>query len=79
MAMNSKPDKPGRTDTIPTEGYVLTVDGKMKTKYAAAEDAAAAAQKLKQAYPVIQVKVFDAAARTYTPVLLTDAAAKSEG
>jgi len=79
--MNSKPDKPGtpRTDTVPTEGYVLTVDGKMKAKFAAAEDATAAALKLKKAYPVIQVQVFDAAARSYTPVLLGDPAPKSEG
>jgi hypothetical protein len=81
MTMNSKPDKPviPRTDTIPTDGYVLAVDGKLKTKFTASEEAAAAALKLKQAYPVLQVQVFDAAARSYTPVLLGDPAPKSEG
>jgi hypothetical protein len=53
---------------IPTEGYVLSVDGKLKTRYDSAEAAFAAATKLKQSYPVIQAAVYDAVAHTYTTV-----------
>ena len=47
---------------------MLTIDGKMKARYDTAEDALAAGTKLKQRYPVIQVAVYDAAARAYTMV-----------
>ena len=55
-----------RADILPKDGFVLTIDGKMKTRYETAEDAAAAGTKLKERYPVIQVTVYDAAARVYT-------------
>ena len=72
--MNSKSEKPAipRADTVPADGYVLSVDGKLKAKFEASEEALAAGQKLKQAYPVLHVQVFDAQARTYSPVLLPD-------
>ena len=57
-----------RTDAIPTEGYILTVDGKLKRRYETEQDATTEAAKLKQRFPVIQVSVYDAAAGTYTPV-----------
>jgi hypothetical protein len=52
----------------PIEGYVLVVDGKLKTKYDTPEAAAAAATQLKISYPVIQTAVYDAAAGTYTNI-----------
>ncbi|MGB8135966.1 MAG: hypothetical protein WCF15_04185 [Pseudolabrys sp.] len=72
--MKSKSEKPAipRTDMLPTDGYVLSVDGKLKEKFEASEQALAAGLKLKQAYPVLHVQVFDAQARSYTPVLLPD-------
>jgi hypothetical protein len=57
-----------RANAMPTEGYVLSVDGKLKTQFATETDATAAATKLKQTYPVIQVAVYDAIKRVYTPV-----------
>ena len=57
-----------RADILPKDGFVLTIDGKMKARYDTAEDALAAGTKLKQRYPVIQVAVYDAAARAYTMV-----------
>ena len=57
-----------RADAIPTDGYILTVDGKLKTRYETEQDAATEAAKLKQRFPVIQVSVYDAAAGTYTAV-----------
>jgi hypothetical protein len=72
--MNSKSEKPAipRADTVPADGYVLSVDGKLKAKFEASEEALAAGLKLKQAYPILQVQVFDAQARSYIPVLLPD-------
>jgi hypothetical protein len=69
--VNNKTDKPlnPRTDVAPTVGYVLSVDRKLKTQFEASEDAMVAGLRLKQTYPVLQVEVFDAAARSYTPVV----------
>ena len=50
---------------MPTDGYVLSVDGKLKTRYETAKEAMTAAAKLKETYPVIQVAVYDAAERVY--------------
>ena len=60
-----------RANAMPTEGFVLSVDGKLKTQFATEADATAAAEKLKQTYPVIQVSVYDAIKRVYTPVELS--------
>src|ERR1700690_4177051 len=57
-----------RANAMPVDGFVLSVDGKLKTRYENSEDATAAAAKLKQNFPVIQVAIYDAAARLYTPV-----------
>jgi hypothetical protein len=57
-----------RADILPKDGFVLTIDGKMKSRYDTAEDALAAGTKLKQRYPVIQVAVYDATAKVYTLV-----------
>jgi hypothetical protein len=59
-----------RANAMPSDGFVLSIDGKLKTRYESAKDATAAATKLKQSYPVIQVSVYDATARVYTPVEL---------
>jgi len=59
-----------RANAMPTDGFVLSVDGKLKMRYESANDAVAAGTKLKQSYPVIQVAVYDANARTYRPVEL---------
>jgi hypothetical protein len=61
-----------RADVTPNDGYVLSVDGKLKKRFDTSDQAMSAGLKLKQSYPVIQVTVFDAAARTYTPVALPE-------
>lgn len=53
---------------MPTDGYVMAVDGKLKARYESERDAMTAASKLKQSYPVLQIAVYDAAKRTYTAV-----------
>jgi hypothetical protein len=57
-----------RANAMPTEGFVLAVDGKLKTRFETSKEAMAAGAKLKQSYPVIQVAVYDAAERAYTPI-----------
>ena len=66
-----KPKNP-RANVMPSDGYVLAVDGKMKTRFDTPDDAMTAGLKLKQSYPVIQIAVFDAAERSYTPVVLPE-------
>jgi hypothetical protein len=68
MAEDAKKPAQVRADAIPTDGYILTVDGKLKTRYETEQDAATEAAKLKQRFPVIQVSVYDAAAGAYTAV-----------
>ena len=68
MSRETKKPEQLRANTLPTDGYVMSVDGKLKARFDTAEDAMAAATKLKQSYPVIQAAVYDAAARTYTQV-----------
>lgn len=55
-------------NAMPPDGYVLTVDGKPKTRYETQAEALAAGSKLKQKFPVIRVSVFEAVERVYTPV-----------
>jgi len=59
-------------NATPIDGFVLSVDAKFKTRFESSEDAMAAGLKLKQSYPVIQVAIYDAAARIYTPVDLPE-------
>ena len=54
MAEDAKKPVQIRADALPTDGYILTVDGKLKTRYETEQDAAAEAAKLKQRFPVIQ-------------------------
>ena len=64
---NKKPENL-RANAMPTDGYVLSVDGKLKTQYETSKEAAAAALKLKQSFPMIQVAVYDASEKIYMPV-----------
>ena len=59
-----------RGDALPTEGFALTVDGKIKSQYPALADAMKVALELKRKFPVLQVEVYDAAAKTRTAVEL---------
>jgi len=58
-------------NVLPTEGYVLEVDGKFKSEYKSAEATMKAGLELKKKYPYIQVKVYDAKERTRTVVELS--------
>ena len=62
-----RPKNPS-ANILPTEGYVLEIDGKFKSEYETSEQAMKAGLELKKKYPQIQVKIYDAKARTRTPV-----------
>jgi hypothetical protein len=62
-----------RGDSFPVEGFALTVDGKIKSQYPVLADAMKVGLALKTKFPVIQVQIYDAAAKTRTPVELPEA------
>ncbi len=68
-----KRPKNTRGDAFPVEGFALTVDGKIKSQYPDLADAMKVAVALKTKFPVIQVTIYDAAAKTRTPVNLPEA------
>jgi hypothetical protein len=67
----TRPKNPS-PNLLPTEGYVLEIDGKYKTEYQTSEDALKAGLELKKKFPFIQVYVYDAKERTRTLVQLTE-------
>jgi hypothetical protein len=50
-----------RADLVMTEGFGLEVDGRMKTVFPTLEAAQKRARDLKAEFPMLQVKVYDAA------------------
>jgi len=61
-------------NAMPKDGYVLAVDGKLKTRFENADDATAAGEKLKRDFPVVQVAIYNAVERIYTPVTASEKA-----
>jgi hypothetical protein len=68
MIQNTLKPENLRAYAVPIDGYLLSVDGKLKARYETANEAADEGSKLKQSFPMIQIAVYDAAERTYTPV-----------
>lgn len=66
----TRPKNPS-ANALPTVGYVLEIDGKFKTVYETSEQGTKAGSELKTKYPQIQVKIYDAKARTRMPVELS--------
>ena len=67
------PDEPQprnitRADLVMTEGFGLEVDGRMKTIFPTLGAAQKSALDIKTKYPMLQVKVYDAAKKTRTLV-----------
>src|SRR5450830_1305973 len=67
----TRPKNPS-ANVLPSEGYVLEIDGKFKTEYVTSAEALKAGLELKEKYPQIQVKVYDAKKRTRTAVELPE-------
>jgi hypothetical protein len=69
-AADEKRPKNLPANVILTEGYGLEVDGKMKSQHASSDAAFKAGLELKNRFPVVQVKIFDAKEQTRTVVEL---------
>jgi hypothetical protein len=72
----ARPKNPS-ANTIPSEGYVLEIDGKFKLEFETSEVAMKSALELKKKYPQIQVNVYDAKAHARTLVESTEKSAVS--
>ena len=72
MSQDTKKPTNLRANAMPPDGFVLTVDGKLKTRYETEAEAVAAGAELKQKFPVIRVTVFEPVARVYTPIELPE-------
>ena len=59
-----------RADLVLTEGFGLEVDGRMKTIFPTLGAAQKSALDIKTKYPMLQVKLYDAAQKTRTLVEL---------
>ena len=60
------PRKAPRADWPPAEGFVTVIDGHFKSEFETAEAAEAAGRKLKAAYPMLQIEIYDAATKGRT-------------
>jgi len=49
---------------LPTTGYALEVDGRLKTEFATKEGARTGAEELKKRFPMLRVKVYDVETKT---------------
>lgn len=67
-----EPKPVARADRRPTEGFAIVVDGHIKSVFDAVDAAEAAGRKLKSAYPMLQIEIYDAAEMVRT--LLTETA-----
>ncbi|MBO4225310.1 hypothetical protein [Bradyrhizobium neotropicale] len=58
---------------LPTSGYALEVDGRLKAEFATRDGAKAGAQELKKRFPMLQVRIYDAQTRSREEVSLPQA------
>ena len=72
----ARPKNPS-ANTIPSEGYVLEIDGKFKAEFATPDAAMKSALDLKKKYPQIQVAVYDA--KEHARTLITEKSDVSVG
>ncbi len=67
----TRPKNPS-ANVLPTEGFVLQIDGKFKSEYETAAQATKAGLELKKKYPFLHVIVYDAKERARTVVPLPE-------
>jgi hypothetical protein len=60
------PKRPLRADRPPTEGFVTIVDGHFKSEFDSVDAAEISGRKLKAAYPMLQIEIYDAANKVRT-------------
>jgi hypothetical protein len=61
-----KPKKILRADRPPAEGFVTVVDGHFKSEFDTSDAAEASGRKLKLAYPMLQIEIYDAERKVRT-------------
>jgi hypothetical protein len=61
-----EPKRTLRADRPPLEGFVTIVDGHFKSEFDTVDAAEAAGRKLKATYPMLQIEIYDANAKTRT-------------
>ena len=59
------------TRGLPTKGYAVVVDGLIKTEFETREGAAKGARELKCRFPALQIKIYDAGAKSDQEVILS--------
>jgi hypothetical protein len=55
-----------RADIAPSIGYAIVVDGHFKTQFSEESAAKKAAQELLASYPMLQIEIYNATAKTRT-------------
>jgi hypothetical protein len=58
-----EPKKAPRADRPPTEGFAVVVDGHFKSEFKTRNAAETSGRKLKSTYPMLQIKIYDSAAK----------------
>jgi hypothetical protein len=61
---------PHHSIALPKTGFALEVDGLLKTEFATEEGAEKGAVELKQRFPMLQVRIYDAIDHTRREILL---------
>jgi hypothetical protein len=61
-----EPKKTLRADRPPVAGFVTIVDGHFKSEFDTIDAAEASGRKLKTAYPMLQIEIYDAGAKRRT-------------
>jgi hypothetical protein len=57
-----------RADIVPSSGYAIVVDGHFKTQFSDESAAKKAANELLSNYPMLQIEIYNATAKTRTKV-----------
>jgi hypothetical protein len=55
-----------RADIVPSSGYAIVVDGHFKTQFSEEGAAKKAAKELLASYPMLQIEIYNATAKTRT-------------
>ncbi|WOH63651.1 hypothetical protein [Bradyrhizobium sp. BWA-3-5] len=55
---------------LPTSGYALEVDGRLKAEFTTRDGAKAGAEELKMRFPMLRVKIYDAQTMTREEISL---------
>lgn len=63
-----QPRNSQRADIIPTTGFAMVVDGKLKTNFDDEASATKAGSELLAKFPMLQIEIYDATTRVRTKI-----------